>query len=182
MTRQNAGWDARSLRIVFGVLAAIAIVFLIAPTIIVLLTSFTATESLKFPPQGYSLRWYAALLDADQMQRAAWNSLIVPSGRRWSRSCSARRRACDRAQQSPLGAGRRRAVHVAADPAGAGIRVCGADLHQSAWLRAVRFPSWFLATSSSACRSCCARLSLRSRKLDQARCSMRRRASAPPAG
>jgi putative spermidine/putrescine transport system permease protein len=61
-------------------LAAIAIVFLIAPTIIVLLTSFTATESLRFPPQGYSLRWYRALLDADQMQAAAWNSLIVAVG------------------------------------------------------------------------------------------------------
>lgn len=80
MTRQSAGWDARSQRIVFGVLAAIAIVFLIAPTIIVLLTSFTATESLRFPPQGYSLRWYKALLDADQMQAAAWNSLIVAVG------------------------------------------------------------------------------------------------------
>jgi putative spermidine/putrescine transport system permease protein len=80
VTRQKAGWDARSQRIVFGVLAAIAIVFLIAPTIIVLLTSFTATESLRFPPQGYSLRWYKALLDADQMQTAAWNSLIVAVG------------------------------------------------------------------------------------------------------
>ena len=80
MTRQKAGWDARSQRIVFGMLAAIAIVFLIAPTIIVLLTSFTATESLRFPPQGYSLRWYRALLDADQMQAAAWNSLIVAVG------------------------------------------------------------------------------------------------------
>jgi putative spermidine/putrescine transport system permease protein len=80
VTRQKAGWDARSQRIVFGMLAAIAIVFLIAPTIIVLLTSFTATESLRFPPQGYSLRWYRALLDADQMQAAAWNSLIVAVG------------------------------------------------------------------------------------------------------
>ena len=52
-------------------------VFLIAPTIIVLLTSLTASESLKFPPAGLSLRWYYALLDADQMQRAAWKSLIV---------------------------------------------------------------------------------------------------------
>jgi putative spermidine/putrescine transport system permease protein len=74
---RRAGWDALSLRIVFGTLAAIALVFLVAPTIIVLLTSFTASESLKFPPAGYSLRWYRALLDADQMQAAAWNSTIV---------------------------------------------------------------------------------------------------------
>ena len=69
--------EAWSLRIAFGVLAAVAMIFLIAPTVIVLLTSFTASESLKFPPDGYSLRWYLALIDADQMQRAAWNSLIV---------------------------------------------------------------------------------------------------------
>ena len=80
MTRQKVDWDARSQRIVFGLLAAIAIVFLISPTIVVLLTSFTATESLRFPPQGYSLRWYRALLDADQMQTAAWNSLVVAVG------------------------------------------------------------------------------------------------------
>src|SRR5947209_7391473 len=69
--------EALSLRIVFGVLAAIAMVFLIGPTIVVILTSFTASESLRFPPSGLSLRWYWALLDADQMQRAAWASLIV---------------------------------------------------------------------------------------------------------
>ncbi|MGH7879647.1 MAG: ABC transporter permease, partial [Candidatus Binataceae bacterium] len=65
------------MRLAFGALAAIAMVFLIAPTLIVLLTSFTVSESLKFPPPGLSLRWYYALLDADQMQRAAWNSLVV---------------------------------------------------------------------------------------------------------
>jgi putative spermidine/putrescine transport system permease protein len=45
--------------------------------LIVLLTSFTSSYSLKFPPDGLSLRWYAALLDADQMQRAAIVSLEV---------------------------------------------------------------------------------------------------------
>jgi putative spermidine/putrescine transport system permease protein len=70
-------WEAFSLRLTFGALAAIAIVFLIAPTLIMLLTSFTASQSLKFPPDGLSLRWYIALLDADQMQAAAWNSLVV---------------------------------------------------------------------------------------------------------
>jgi putative spermidine/putrescine transport system permease protein len=70
-------WDALSLRIVFGMFTAIAVIFLVAPTLIVLLTSFTASESLRFPPPGFSLRWYYALLDADQMQRAAWNTLVV---------------------------------------------------------------------------------------------------------
>ena len=75
--RYAMDWEAASLRIVFITLTIVAMVFLIAPTIIVLVTSLTASESLKFPPPGLSLRWYYALLDADQMQRAAWNSLII---------------------------------------------------------------------------------------------------------
>lgn len=46
---------------VFGALGLIAVVLLIAPTVVVIITSFTNGFSLKFPPQGYSLRWYAAL-------------------------------------------------------------------------------------------------------------------------
>src|SRR5258706_16237164 len=75
--RHAIDWEALSLRLVFGALAAVAILYLVAPTLIMLLTSFTASQSLKFPPDGLSLRWYVALLDADQMQAAAWNSLVV---------------------------------------------------------------------------------------------------------
>ena len=106
---------AASLRATFGALAVIAMVVLVAPTIIVLLTSLTASESLKFPPSGLSLRWYLALADADQMQRAAWNSLVVAA---WTtlicvvlgtaaalaiaRSRSTWLRACDALFMSPL--------------------------------------------------------------------------------
>src|SRR5471030_16019 len=75
--RHAIDWESASLRIVFIALMIVAMVFLIAPTVIVLITSLTASESLKFPPPGLSLRWYFALLDADQMQRAAWNSLVI---------------------------------------------------------------------------------------------------------
>lgn len=75
--RHALDWEAASLRVVFVAATLVAMVFLIAPTIIVLITSLTASESLKFPPSGLSLRWYYALLDADQMQRAAWNSLTI---------------------------------------------------------------------------------------------------------
>src|SRR5436305_3642833 len=75
--KHTLDWEAISLRLVFGALAAVAILFLVGPTLIMLLTSFTASQSLKFPPDGLSLRWYVALLDADQMQQAAWTSLVV---------------------------------------------------------------------------------------------------------
>jgi putative spermidine/putrescine transport system permease protein len=70
-------WEAMSLRLVFMALTAIAVVFLIGPSLIVILTSLTASQSLRFPPDGLSFRWYLALLDADQMQQAAWTSLVV---------------------------------------------------------------------------------------------------------
>jgi putative spermidine/putrescine transport system permease protein len=74
---RTSDWEALSLLSVFSILTIIAVIFLVAPTLIVLVTSLTASQSLKFPPDGLSFRWYLALLDADQMQRAAWNSLVV---------------------------------------------------------------------------------------------------------
>jgi putative spermidine/putrescine transport system permease protein len=50
-----------SFRSVFGVLGVLAGLLLLAPTLVVLITSFTSGYSLKFPPPGYSARWYQAL-------------------------------------------------------------------------------------------------------------------------
>ena len=76
-TRRAFDAEAASLHCVFAVLAAVAAVVLVAPSVIVLVMSLTDSASLRFPPQGVSLRWYRALLDAEQMQQAAWNSLII---------------------------------------------------------------------------------------------------------
>ncbi len=46
---------------IFIVLGVFAAVLLLAPTVVVLITSFTSGYSLKFPPPGYSARWYGAL-------------------------------------------------------------------------------------------------------------------------
>lgn len=54
-------WERRSFNGLMLLLAAAAAVLLIAPTLVVLVTSFTSGFSLKFPPPGYSTRWYAAL-------------------------------------------------------------------------------------------------------------------------
>lgn len=50
-----------SFWLVFGLLGLFAGVLLLAPTVVVLITSFTSGYSLKFPPPGYSSRWYQAL-------------------------------------------------------------------------------------------------------------------------
>ena len=67
------------MRGVLGGIATIAVLLLLAPTVVVIVVSFTNGYSLKFPPPGYSLRWYEALGDAWQLQFAALNSLKVAS-------------------------------------------------------------------------------------------------------
>ena len=53
--------DRRSFWAVFGLLGLLACVLLLAPTLVVIVTSFTSGYSLKVPPPGYSSRWYQAL-------------------------------------------------------------------------------------------------------------------------
>lgn len=60
-----------------GTLAVLTLILLIVPTLVVVVVSLTNGYSLKFPPPGYSLRWYSELMQADQLHFAAWNSLKV---------------------------------------------------------------------------------------------------------
>ncbi|MBI2158227.1 MAG: ABC transporter permease subunit [Candidatus Rokubacteria bacterium] len=62
----------------FGVLGGAAVTLLAAPTVIVLITSFTSAYTLKFPPPGYSVRWYRALWESSpEIVAAAVLSLKV---------------------------------------------------------------------------------------------------------
>lgn len=75
-----------SYTLVIGGLASLALLIIVAPVVIVLMTSFTEGRSLKFPPTGFSLQWYEALFDASksrQIHRAVYNSLEVAA---WSTS------------------------------------------------------------------------------------------------
>jgi putative spermidine/putrescine transport system permease protein len=63
---------------VIGALSVISLVLLIVPTLVVVLVSFTSGMSLRFPPPGYSLRWYEALFgNSPDLWRAAKLSLQV---------------------------------------------------------------------------------------------------------
>ena len=68
------------LRGVVAALALLGFVILVAPVVIVLTLSFTSAPTLKFPPPGWSLRWYEALLSPAQsshIHAAALNSVLV---------------------------------------------------------------------------------------------------------
>ena len=61
-------------------MAALSLLLLIGPVIIVLVMSFTSSAALKFPPPGLTTRWYVELFDATRsahIHRAASNTLFV---------------------------------------------------------------------------------------------------------
>ena len=75
--RRRADFGTVSLHLTLAILALACLALLILPTVIVIMVSFTSGFSLRFPPPGYSVRWYVGLLDAWQLQFAALNSLKV---------------------------------------------------------------------------------------------------------
>jgi putative spermidine/putrescine transport system permease protein len=58
-------------------ITALILLFLLVPLVIIIPISFTSTLFLSFPPKGFSLRWYAELLDAPIWARAFFLSLRV---------------------------------------------------------------------------------------------------------
>jgi len=75
-----AGAGDVSYRVVLGLLSLVALLILVTPVVVVLVTSFTDSRSLRFPPPALSLRWYRSLFDpvqSAQIHAAAWNSLVV---------------------------------------------------------------------------------------------------------
>lgn len=77
--RRAIDWNEISFKAVFWLLSLIAIVALAAPVIVILMLSFTGEEALHFPPSSYSLRWYEALLSANELRDSFIISLKVAS-------------------------------------------------------------------------------------------------------
>ncbi|MGJ5095729.1 ABC transporter permease [Bradyrhizobium oligotrophicum] len=77
MSRRRKNLEALSFQIVMTVIAIMALILIVSPSLVVVIVSFTSGFSLKFPPPGYSTRWYVELWNAWQLQFAARNSLVV---------------------------------------------------------------------------------------------------------
>jgi putative spermidine/putrescine transport system permease protein len=65
------------LPVLLGAVVVLDLVLLAVPTLIVLVASFTAGSIITFPPQGWSLRWYASLLHKPDFLAALGRSLEV---------------------------------------------------------------------------------------------------------
>jgi len=55
----------------------LVLVFLFTPILIVLAVSFTESAVFSFPPQGFSLKWYSAIRNADGLIASAWLSAQI---------------------------------------------------------------------------------------------------------
>jgi putative spermidine/putrescine transport system permease protein len=67
----------RSKTALLAALVTFTVVTLSAPTLVVLGASFTAGKIIAFPPQGLSLRWYAAIANGPDLREAFVRSLYV---------------------------------------------------------------------------------------------------------
>lgn len=64
----------RLQRILIGIFCAGVALWLVAPTLVIVPISFAEKKSLAFPPDGFSLQWYANILNSPD-----WSGSIVSS-------------------------------------------------------------------------------------------------------
>ena len=60
-----------------AVYVVVACAVLIVPIAIVVILAFGSQGYLKFPPDAYSLRWFAAFFGDPRWQQALWSSLVI---------------------------------------------------------------------------------------------------------
>ncbi|HYG41947.1 MAG TPA: ABC transporter permease [Bordetella sp.] len=61
-------------------LCALIVVFLVAPTLVVIPMSFSDSRFLAFPPKEWSVRWYLAYFQSLEWREATWVSLRAAFG------------------------------------------------------------------------------------------------------
>jgi putative spermidine/putrescine transport system permease protein len=65
------------MKALFVLLVAVLFVFLLAPVLLVFPMSFSADTFISWPPSGWSLRWYSALLHQDDLIDAFSASVML---------------------------------------------------------------------------------------------------------
>lgn len=63
-----------------GLTLALVLGFLIGPLLIILAASFSAGETLAFPPRGFSLRWIAQVFEVESFRQSFFISLLLAIG------------------------------------------------------------------------------------------------------
>lgn len=84
MAKRGVGEEGGAGRWALGIFSTLALLFLIAPVLILIPLSFNAEPyftftpgMLQLDPDAWSLRWYKTVLTSEQWQRAGLNSLLI---------------------------------------------------------------------------------------------------------
>jgi putative spermidine/putrescine transport system permease protein len=64
-------------KFLFWAIVSSILLFLTLPAIVVLMTSVNPTEIVRFPPQGFSLRWYERVFTYEDFRSAFYNGAVV---------------------------------------------------------------------------------------------------------
>ena len=70
MEEKSTGWPLK-------IAVAILFVFLLVPVLVIIPLSFSGESTLKFPPASWSLRWYAAIFEHEEMLSGFRVSVVI---------------------------------------------------------------------------------------------------------
>ena len=62
------------LRIAGFIVRPLVYIGLVLPAVIIVAAAFTQGDTLRFPPEGFSFRWFKAALDSEPFMRSLWTS------------------------------------------------------------------------------------------------------------
>jgi putative spermidine/putrescine transport system permease protein len=71
------GMTAKGLRIAYGTLIAVTLLYVTLPSIVVMITAFSDKALLMFPPTGFSLKWFERALTYEDFRKGAINGVII---------------------------------------------------------------------------------------------------------
>ncbi len=69
-SRTAAGWGSILARPLVTVWMLLSILFIILPLPLVVISSFSSTSMITFPPEGFSLRWYTGIIERPEYVRS----------------------------------------------------------------------------------------------------------------
>lgn len=69
-----------SARLTWTVVLSLVLLFLIGPFLVIIAASFSAGETLAFPPQGFSFRWIVKVFTVESFQQSFVTSMILAIG------------------------------------------------------------------------------------------------------
>ena len=68
---------SRFTRFFLGSVTALMFAFLYSPLVIIVVLSFNTSESLTWPPEGFTLDWWDRALHSEGAREALWTSLRI---------------------------------------------------------------------------------------------------------